>query len=209
MKDLIYETYGNVFEKKLLDEISEVSKIVPFEKNDVLLEIGKYVKTMPLLVAGAIKIMREDFDSGELLLYFLEKGDTCAMTLACCMGDKKSEIRAIAENDGLVAMVPVMKMEEWVGKYRSWRAFVFESYNSRFNELLSAIVNMDCKHMDQKLIDYLEETSKVNNSQTIQKTHQEIANELNSSRVVISRLLKALENEGRIKLNRNNIELLS
>lgn len=160
-------------------------------------------------MAGAIKIMREDFDSGELLLYFLEKGDTCAMTLACCMGDKKSEIRAIAENDGLVAMVPVMKMEEWVGKYRSWRAFVFESYNSRFNELLSAIDNIAFKHMDQRLIDYLEETSKVNNSQTIQKTHQEIANELNSSRVVISRLLKALENEGKIILNRNNIELLS
>src|SRR5690554_5847091 len=202
MEELINMAYQGVFEKALVDEIAAVATVKEFQEGDVLIEIGSYIKTMPLLIHGAIRIMREDSsETGELLLYFIEKGDTCAMTLACCMGDKKSEIRAIAENDGLVAMVPVMKMEEWVGKYRSWRAFVFESYNSRFNELLSAIDNIAFKHMDQRLIDYLEETSKVNNSQTIQKTHQEIANELNSSRVVISRLLKALENEGRIKLN--------
>ncbi|MGB6082779.1 Crp/Fnr family transcriptional regulator [Moheibacter sp.] len=209
LKELLTETFGGIFEAELIEELAHEVRLQSFQEGEVLIDFDQYIKSMPLLMAGAIKIMREDFDSGELLLYFLEKGDTCAMTLACCMGDKKSEIRAIAENDGLVAMVPVMKMEEWVGKYRSWRAFVFESYNSRFNELLSAIDNIAFKHMDQRLIDYLEETSKVNNSQTIQKTHQEIANELNSSRVVISRLLKALENEGRIKLNRNNIELQS
>lgn len=209
MKDLIYETYGNVFEKKLLDEISEVSKIVPFEKNDVLLEIGKYVKTMPLLVSGAIKIMREDFDTGELLLYFLERGDTCAMTLACCVGDKKSEIRAVAETSGVVAMIPVQKMEEWLAKYKSWRAFVFESYNSRFNEMLSTIDAIAFMKMDERLFNYLLEKNKISASNVIQKTHQEIAYELNSSRVVISRLLKALERDGKIKLNRNNIELLS
>src|SRR5690606_21467291 len=209
MKDLIYETYGNVFEKKLLDEISEVSKIVPFEKNDVLLEIGKYVKTMPLLVSGAIKIMREDFDTGELLLYFLERGDTCAMTLACCVGDKKSEIRAVAETSGVVAMIPVQKMEEWLAKYKSWRAFVFESYNSRFNELLSTIDAIAFMKMDERLFTYLLEKIKISASNVIQKTHQEIAYELNSSRVVISRLLKALERDGKIKLNQNNIEILS
>lgn len=209
LNELLTETFGGIFEAELIEELAQEVRLQSFQEGEVLIDFDQYIKFMPLLIGGAIKIMREDFDSGELLLYFLEKGDTCAMTLACCMGDKKSEIRAIAENDGLVAMVPVMKMEEWVGKYRSWRAFVFESYNNRFNELLSAIDNIAFKHMDQRLIDYLEETSKVNNSQTIQKTHQEIANELNSSRVVISRLLKALENEGKIKLNRNNIELLS
>lgn len=196
------------FEKPLLDEISAVAKLVPFKEGDVLIDIGKYIKTMPLLISGAIKIMREDFDTGELLLYFIEKGDTCSMTLTCCMGDKKSEIRAVAENNGLVAMIPVGKMEEWMSKYKSWRAYVFESYNNRFNELLNAIDNIAFMHMDERLLNYLSETSKVNNSTIINKTHQEIANELNSSRVVISRLLKALENDGRIKLNRNNIELL-
>lgn|SRR5690554_137654 len=208
MKSLIIETYAGVFEKELLDEIIEVSKIVSIKKDDVLMDIGKYIKSMPLLISGAIKIMREDFDEGELLLYFLERGDTCAMTLACCMGDKKSEIRAIAENDGVVAMIPVGKMEEWMGKYKSWRAFVFESYNSRFNELLSAIDNIAFMKMDERLLNYLNEKSKIENTKIINKTHKEIAYELNSSRVVISRLLKALENEGTVKLNRNTIEIL-
>lgn len=208
MDDLIKDAYGGIFEPALLEEIAAVAKLVPFKEGDVLIDIDKYIKTMPLLISGAIKIMREDFDTGELLLYFIEKGDTCSMTLTCCMGDKKSEIRAVAENNGLVAMIPVGKMEEWMGKYKSWRAYVFESYNNRFNELLSAIDNIAFMHMDERLLNYLSETCKVNNSTVINKTHQEIANELNSSRVVISRLLKALEHEGKIKLNRNSIELM-
>ena len=167
------------------------------------------IKTMPLLLEGAIKILREDFDAGELLLYFIEKGDTCAMTMACCVGDKKSEIRAVAENDGVIAMIPVAKMEEWMGKYKSWRSYVLESYNSRFNEMLNAIDSIAFMHMDERLLNYLFEIQKISGSLIINKTHQEIANELNSSRVVISRLLKALENEGRIKLNRNSIEILT
>jgi CRP/FNR family transcriptional regulator len=205
---LIEESFAGVFEPELINEIVEVATLVEFDENDILIDFGQYMRAMPLLMKGAIKIMREDFDEGELLLYFLEKGDTCAMTMACCVGTKKSEVRAIAENSGVVAMIPVAKMEEWLGKYKSWRAFVFQSYNSRFNELLSAIDNIAFKHMDERVESYLNEKSKVNNSRILTQTHQEIAYELNSSRVVISRLLKAMENEGKIKLNRNNIELL-
>src|SRR5690554_5262319 len=200
MNELINETYGGIFEKELIEEITSVAKLVEFKEGDVLIDIGTYIKTMPLLMDGAIKIMREDFDAGELLLYFLEKGDTCSMTLSCCMGDKKSEIRAVAENGGLVAMIPVNKMEEWLGKYKTWRAFVFESYNNRFNEMLAAIDNIAFMNMGERLYNYLMEKSKIDNSRTILKTHQEIAYELNSSRVVISRLLKAFENEGKIRL---------
>ena len=205
---LIEESFAGVFEPELINEIVEVATLVEFKENDILIDFGQYMRAMPLLMKGAIKIMREDFDEGELLLYFLEKGDTCAMTMACCVGNNKSEIRAIAENDGIVAMIPVAKMEEWMGNYKSWRAFVFQSYNSRFNELLSAIDNIAFKHMDERIESYLNEKSKVNNSRILTQTHQEIAYELNSSRVVISRLLKAMENDGKIKLNRNNIELL-
>lgn len=208
MEDVIKETYGNVFEKDLLDEIVSVAQLVEFNEGDVLIDIGKYIKTMPLLIRGAIKIMREDFDTGELLLYFIEKGDTCSMTLNCCLGDKKSEIRAVAENNGMVAMIPVNKMEEWLAKYKSWRTYVFESYNNRFNEMLAAIDNIAFMNMNERLLNYLHEKSKINQSNIISKTHQEIAYELNSSRVVVSRLLKALENEGHIKLNRNTIELI-
>lgn len=208
-KERIKESYQAIFEEELIDEIAEVAQIVSFKEGEVLIEIGKYIKTMPLLLDGAIKILREDFDAGELLLYFIEKGDTCAMTMACCVGDKKSEIRAVAENDGVIAMIPVAKMEEWMGKYKSWRSYVLESYNSRFNEMLNAIDSIAFMHMDERLLNYLFEIQKISGSLIINKTHQEIANELNSSRVVISRLLKALENEGRIKLNRNSIEILT
>lgn len=206
--EIVEFTFEEIFEKELIEEIKEVSQILEFKQDDVLIDFGQYMRGIPLLIKGAIKIMREDFDEGELLLYFLEKGDTCAMTMSCCMGNNKSEIRAIAENDGMVLMIPVQKMEEWLGKYKSWRAFVFNSYNNRFNELLSAIDSIAFKHMDERLEDYLLEKAKINNTNTITQTHKEIAYELNSSRVVISRLLKAMEKEGKLKLNRNNIEIL-
>ncbi|MFL9843534.1 Crp/Fnr family transcriptional regulator [Flavobacterium rhizosphaerae] len=202
------QAYGAIFESKLIEEIAGVANIVDFNEGDYLIEIGQYIRQMPLLINGAIKILREDRSEGELLLYFLEKGDTCAMTLACCLGDTKSEIRAIAETKGTVAMIPVAKMEEWLGKYKSWRNFVFSSYNKRLSEMLSAIDNLAFMKMDERLLNYLKEKAKVNQSSIISNTHQEIAYELNTSRVVISRLLKALENEGVIKLNRNTIELL-
>lgn len=202
------EAYSSIFEPKLIEEIAGVANIVDFNEGDYLIEIGQYIRQMPLLINGAIKILREDRNEGELLLYFLEKGDTCAMTLACCLGDTKSEIRAIAETKGTVAMIPVVKMEEWLGKYKSWRNFVFSSYNKRLSEMLSAIDNLAFMKMDERLLNYLKDKAKVNQSLTIANTHQEIAYELNTSRVVISRLLKALENEGIIKLNRNTIDLL-
>lgn len=208
LKKLIQEVYGEIFERELADEIAEVASLVEFEENEILIDFNRYIKSIPLLLSGAIKIMREDFDNGELLLYFLEKGDSCAMTMSCCVDERRSEIRAIAENKGSLLMIPIGKMEQWMSKYKSWRNFVFQSYNNRFNELLSTIDNIAFKHMDERLETYLKEKSKINNSKVINQTHQEIAYELNSSRVVISRLLKVMENDGKIKLNRNNLELL-
>ena len=208
MVDLLKETYGFVFEDELIEEIAKVSKLHLFKEGDVLIDFGDYIKRMPLLINGAIKILREDFDEGELLLYFIEKGDTCAMTMACCLGQTKSEIRAIAETDGTVIMIPVEKMEEWLGKYKSWRVYVFNSYNNRLKEMLSAIDNLAFMNMNERLLVYLSEKGKINKTNSIQNTHQEIADDLHTSRVVISRLLKALENEGKIRLNRASIELL-
>jgi CRP/FNR family transcriptional regulator len=208
MTDLLKETYGFVFENQLIEEIAAVSKLHSFKEGDILIDFGDYIKKMPLLIKGAIKILREDFDEGELLLYFIEKGDTCAMTMACCLGQTKSEIRAIAETDGVVIMIPVEKMEEWLGKYKSWRVYVFNSYNNRLKEMLSAIDNLAFMKMDERLLKYILEKSKINATKHIQNTHQEIAFDLHTSRVVVSRLLKALENEGKIKLHRASIELL-
>lgn len=203
------ETYGYLFEEKLIEEISQVATLKNFNEGDVLIDFGDYIKKMPLLIHGAIKILREDFDEGELLLYFIEKGDTCAMTMACCLGDTKSEIRAVAETNGQLVMIPVSKMEEWLGKYKSWRNYVFNSYNNRLKEMLTAIDNLAFMNMDERLLNYLSEKSIVNKTKDIKSTHQEIAFDLHTSRVVVSRLLKALENEGRIRLHRASIELLN
>ncbi|WP_396145783.1 Crp/Fnr family transcriptional regulator [Flavobacterium sp.] len=208
MLDIVKENYSAIFEEKLLEEIAQVARIYDFKEGDVLIDFGDYIKNMPLLLKGAIKILREDFDEGELLLYFIEKGDTCAMTMACCLGDTKSEIKAVAETDVKLIMIPVNKMEEWLGKYKSWRNFVFNSYNNRLKEMLTAIDNLAFMNMDERLLNYLFEKAKINKTNHVQNTHQEIAYDLHTSRVVISRLLKALENEGRIKLHRASIEIV-
>jgi len=203
------DNYGHLFEDALLEEISRVGTFKEVPEGYKLMEIGQYIRSMPLLIDGAIKIMRDDDDGDELLLYFLEKGETCAMTLSCCLGDTKSEIRAIAELDTKLIMIPVGKMEEWTATYKSWRNFVFESYHNRLMEMLETIDNIAFLKMDERLLKYLLDKVKVTNNNTIQATHQEIAHELHTSRVVISRLLKTLENQGRIELFRNSINVIS
>ena len=208
MRDILDQAYSYIFEEALLDEIAKVAIYKEFKADDYLIEIGDYIKTMPLLLTGAIKILREDENGDELLLYFLERGDTCAMTLTCCMGQSKSRIRAIAETDGAMLMIPVEKMEEWLTKYKTWRNFVFDSYNVRLNEMLEAIDTLAFMNLDERLYKYLTDKAKVIGDTEIKNTHQEIANEMHTSRVVISRLLKALELQGKIKLHRNKIEIL-
>lgn len=208
MIELLNQHYGAVFEEKLRLEIAQVAVLRDFHEGDVLIDFGDSIRKMPLLLNGAIKILREDFDEGELLLYFIEKGDTCAMTMACCLGTVKSEIRAVAETDGLLVMIPVEYMEEWLGKYKSWRNYVFTSYNSRLKEMLSTIDSLAFMNMDERIMSYLIDKSKIAKSKEILATHQEIAYDLHTSRVVVSRLLKAMENKGRIRLHRASIELL-
>ena len=208
MRDILDQAYSYIFEEALLDEIAKVAVYKEFKADDYLIEIGDYIKTMPLLLTGAIKILREDENGDELLLYFLERGDTCAMTLTCCMGQSKSRIRAIAETDGAMLMIPVEKMEEWLTKYKTWRNFVFDTYNVRLNEMLEAIDTLAFMNLDERLYKYLTDKAKVIGDTEIKNTHQEIAYEMHTSRVVISRLLKALELKGKIKLHRNKIEIL-
>jgi len=201
--------YGHLFEEALLNEINQFGTFKDIPEGYQLIDTGQYVKSMPLLISGAIKVMRDDDDGDELLLYFLESGDTCAMTLTCCLGNTKSEIRAVAELDTKLIMVPIGKMEEWTGKYKSWRNFVFESYHNRLMEMLETLDSIAFLKMDERLLKYLKDKSNITKDHVIYSTHQEIAYELHTSRVVISRLLKKLENQGKIELNRNNIKIFS
>lgn len=208
MHQLLKDSYDYLFEDELLKEISVVGLHRKFFQDEILIEIGEQMKFMPILLNGAIKIMREDENGDELLLYFLERGDTCAMTLTCCLGNNKSKIQAVSETSGDLIMIPIEKMEEWIVKYKSWRNFVFESYNNRLMEMLEAIDTLAFMKMDERLYKYLTDKAKVLGTTEIATTHQEIATEMHTSRVVVSRLLKSLSLEGKIKLNRNKIEIL-
>ena len=205
MLQALKEAYGFVFEEELIKEINETGVLKSAGEGEIILDINDYITSMPLLLEGAIKILREDKDGNELLLYFLERGDTCALTLSCCLGHTKSEIRAVAERDTEYIMIPINKIGEWTATYKSWRNFIFESYHTRLREMLETIDTLAFMNMDERLLRYLQDKAKINQSEELQVTHQQIAYDLNTSRVVISRLLKKLELKGKISLQRNHI----
>lgn len=209
MIEELKKSYNHLFEDALINEIVQVGTFKEVPAGFKMMEIGSYVKAIPLLVSGVIKILREDTNGDELLLYYLEKGDTCSMTMTCCVGQTKSEIRAVVETDAKLIMIPVQKMEQWTANFTSWRNFVFESYHNRLNEMLHTIDSIAFDNMDQRLLNYLKEKARITQNKVIENTHQEIAYDLHSSRVVISRLLKKLENIGKIKLHRNYIQIIT
>ncbi|OZV67939.1 Crp/Fnr family transcriptional regulator [Winogradskyella aurantia] len=202
------QTFSYLFDEEILNNIEKVAKIKTFKKDDIIIDIGQELKFIPLLIRGNIKVLREDEDGNELLLYVLESGDTCAMSLTCCMANAVSKIRAIADEDVDVIMIPINEMHAWFQTNESWRIFILQSYQIRFDEMLETIDTLAFMKMDKRLYKYLIDHVKLSASTTLEMTHQEIAEDLNTSRVVVSRLLKQLEKEGRIELGRNKITVL-
>ncbi len=208
MNEALLKNYGYLFEKDLLKEIATIATAKEIKANDLIIDIGGYITSIPLLLNGAIKILREDKEGDELVLYYIEKGDTCAMTLSCCMGQTKSKIKAVAETDVKLLMIPKEKMLEWLSKYPSWQEFILQSYHSRLNEFIEAVDSIAFLNMDERLLRYLQNKAMVNHNDEIYTTHKEIADDLHTSRVVVSRLLKKLENEKKIQLSRNKIKII-
>ena len=200
--------FGGILEKELIAELSAVGTFVELPEGKELIRPHQYIKSMPLLLKGNIKVLRPDLQGNSLLLYHLEAGDTCAMTLNCCMSLAKSEIFAITETPVKLLKIPIEKMEEWLGRYRSWRNFVLNSYHNRMMELLESVDRIAFSNMDQRLVHYLSEKSDLLATKELPITHQQIATDLNTSRVVVSRLLKKLENNGQLSLHRNVIHLV-
>ncbi len=207
MKEALQFNYGYLFTDELLNEIAEFGTYKEIDEGTEIISFGSYIKFMPLLLKGAIKVLREDDEGDELLLYFLEKGDTCAMTLTCSFGETKSEIRAIAETKATMIMIPVEKLSEWMQKHKSWRNFILNSYHDRLKELFEAIDTIAFLNMDERILKHLKNKAMVNHNEIIYTTHQEIANDLHTSRVVVSRLLKKLEIANKITLHRNYIAI--
>ncbi len=208
IEQLVRENFPELTEEELIQEIVQNGRIFRAGRDEKIIDIGAYIKNMPLIIDGAIKILRQDKEGRELFLYYLQPGETCAMSLTCCLAHERSSIRAIAEEDTQLIMLPVELMDSWMTKYPSWKSFVMHTYSKRFDELLHTIDGIAFNKMDQRLWNYLLDKSTANNSRTIETTHQQIAYELNSTREVISRLLKKLEKDGKIVLGRNRIDLI-
>jgi CRP/FNR family transcriptional regulator len=207
--NLLQQKYPQIAEKALQEEIATVGKLLHFQPGQILMDVGAYVKTVPLVIDGVIKVVREDEEGNELFLYYLQAGETCSMSFTCCMMNKKSEIRTTTEEETTLIAIPVRYVDEWMTRYQSWKNFVMRTYDYRMMELVRTIDSIAFKRMDERLLDYLEKKSEATESRTISATHQEIAYDLNASREAVSRLLKQLEHNGMVKLGRNKIELIS
>lgn len=197
------------FEPALIRQIEKVSTYKSLEKGSILLEKESYIRSVPIITEGTLKILREDGLGNELLLYFIHPGETCAMALACCLGYTKSEVKMVAETHVEFISIPVQHIEEWSSKFKSWRKFVMQVYHQQFMAFFETIDTIAFTKLEGRLRIYLKNKQEVTQSNRIKITHQEIANDLNSSRVVISRLLKDLEKEGLIQLKHNCIHLIA
>jgi CRP/FNR family transcriptional regulator len=205
---MIAEKFKNIFEPELITEIEKVANIIEVKEGNTILDIGQTVRVIPLLLTGILKISRADDAGKELLLYYVHANESCAMTFTCCMQQYPSEIKATAETDATFLAIPINKMDQWLSLYPTWKSFVMKTIRHRFNELLNTINQLAFQKLDERLINYLKEKAKATNSTLINLSHEEIANEMASSREVISRLLKKLEHDNKVLLYRNQIKLL-
>lgn len=172
------------------------------------MDYGNYVRMLPLIISGTIKVSRLSDDGSELFLYYLTRGESCTMTFSCCMSDRQSEIRAVAEEDTTILALPQQRLDEWMMRYKSWKNFVMKAYDQRMAELIATIDQVTFNQLDERLVEYIKKRATIREDQTINTTHQTIANDLNVSREAVSRLLKTLEKRGTIELSRNRIKLL-
>jgi CRP/FNR family transcriptional regulator len=197
------------FEPGLLETIDKNAIERIYHPGEVIMRTGQFIKSTVLVLKGRIKIYRESEDGGEFLMYYLGPGEACALSMICALQSQTSEIMARAIEETEVLMIPIQLMDELMNKYKSWYQFVIQTYRSRFDEMLSVVDNVAFRNMDERLEFYLKRHVNETGDKTIEISHQDIAADLNSSREVISRLLKKMEQMGKLKLNRNFIEILS
>jgi CRP/FNR family transcriptional regulator len=198
----------SVFEPQLIQEILNIGRLKRVSAEEMIISNETEGNEIPIVLDGLLKVMRQDKNGNEVFLYFLEGGETCAMSITCCIEGKKTAFHVMAEEDSSLWMIPMTYMDEWIAKYPSFRKFVFHSYQVRFDELLNTIDSVVFLKMYQRLHKYLLDNTQASGTFVVNKTHQQIANEMNTSRVVISRLLKQLEKEEVIELHRNSVVIL-
>ena len=193
---------------KIRERLLTIGFAKEFAENEVILNENAYIKAIPLVTKGSIRVMRTDEDGRELLLYYIRSGETCIMSFLGGIHQDTSKVKAIAEEDTEILFIPIDKVSLLIKEFPEWLDYIFRLYHKRFEELLEVVNNVAFKKMDERLLDFIHKKSEVANSKTLNITHEQLANELGTARVVISRLLKVLEENGVVELGRNKIKLL-
>lgn len=207
MSELLKKIFPS-FSNELIQDIKANEIIKTFDTGEVIMRTGQYIKHTILLIKGTIKVYREDSDGGEFLMYYLQPGQACALSMVCITKNEKSQIMAKVVEDAEIIMLPLSMMEKWMMQHRSWYEFVVSSYRDRFKEVLEVIDNIAFRAMDERLEFYLKRQAEACGCKKLKLSHQEIGSDLNTSREVISRLLKKMEQRGLVVLHRNQIEIL-
>ncbi len=179
-----------------------------FSEDDVILNENAYIKAIPIVVSGSIKVIRTDEDGREILLYYIRPGESCIMSFLGGIHNDTSKVKAIAEESTEILFIPIDKVNELIREYPEWLDYIFRLYHRRFEELLEVVNDVAFKKMDERLLSFLRKKAEMANSSVILVTHEQLANELGTVRVVISRLLKQMEDEGMVELGRHKITLL-
>ncbi|GAL71558.1 Crp/Fnr family transcriptional regulator [Jejuia pallidilutea] len=208
LKQKLEDCYSEIFENELIDEIIKVGHLKTIKDGELLIDIGSDLTHIPLILEGVVKIVRKEKNGEEIVLHFLERGSTCAISFANCINHKKSIFKGVVETTMEGVFLPVEHIDEWLVKYKTWRHFIIDSYHFRLLEMVDSIDGLAFMKMDERTLKFLSDKVKINNSFDLRITHQEIADDLNTSRVVITRILKQLHDENKIYSTRNKIRVL-
>lgn len=196
------------FLPEINEKLIELGIAKTFAEGDIILKENAYIKSIPIVTKGSVKVIRTDDDGREILLYYIKAGESCIMSFLGGMHQDTSKVKAIADDETEVLFIPIQKMSALIKEYPQWLDYIFKLYHKRFEELLEVVNAIAFKKLDERLLDFIEKKCAINKSKTITITHEQLANELGSARVVVSRLLKQMENEGLVVLGRNKIELV-
>jgi len=195
-------------QKQFIDELAQNVQVRNVKAGEVLMEYGDYVRHIPLVVDGIVKVLRVNEEGEERLLFYLTEGEACAAAFSCCMIQKKSEFKTIAIKDSRLWFIPLNMADKWVSTFAVWRNFIFMTFDRKMMELMDLVDSLSFSTLDDQLLNYLEHQSLLCNKKSLKITHLEISKDLNVSREAVSRLLKNMEKRGKVKLERNKITLL-
>lgn len=195
------------FHSLLKEEIATYGQLKKFPAGSVIQQEESYIKSIPMVLSGSLKVMRTDRDH-EILLYYITPGESCIMSFLGGIHNETSKVKAIVEEDAEILMIPVEKASEWIKKFPEWSDFIFKLYHKRFEELLTAVNAIAFQKLDTRLLQLIKQKVELYQSNEIKITHQQLAEELGTTREAVSRVIKQMENEGLVTLSRNKITLL-